>query len=149
VAQWSSGGSSPAASAAVSHVKVSNQAPSASASTCQQVKDGHLWVGVSGNFLSLSKAGIIVGVTLTASPVSGLNPASQDNGLKIIGSGALYVATAATDGVDPQTTFGSDFSAQPASINLPAGLTVDLNGELPFTSNLQKIIPNFPRLPSR
>jgi hypothetical protein len=223
VAQWSSGGSSPAASVAVSSVEVSNQAPPASATTCttaRQVKDGDLWVGLSGQFsyafqaplpaltipatgcfdltgqsatvtatgdltgefgtslpfrvdaatltaslsggtsgtfsvtggatvevtavsgdpsfgvaLSLSKASIIAGAMLDASDASRLN---------ITGSGALYVATAATAGFNPQATFG--FGTQPASINLPAGVAVDLSAALPspVTSALRNIIPSFP-----
>ena len=59
------------------------------------------------------------------------------------GSGALYVATAATPGFDPATTFG--FTGQPSSVNLPAGLAVSLSYTLPgnIVTAFAHVVPGF------
>jgi hypothetical protein len=94
--------------------------------------------GVSGDpkfdvGLSFGNDGIIAGIQI-----------SDLSDLGFSGTGALSVATSATDGFDPGTTFG--FTDQPSSIDLVAGLNVSLSYTLPtsVTSAFQKIVPGFP-----
>jgi hypothetical protein len=80
--------------------------------------------------LQLSSAGITAGI------------GGKDlGGLGFTGSGALYVSTVAVQDFDPATL--GITGQQPATFNLPAGLSVSVSYTLPadIESKLQKLIP--------